>query len=451
MPKPKAKRPTPPRAHRRSPAAGAGGLGLAAAAYVGVDYARRHLSPAWWRWHGRLQPALWGALALAAAARAPFYRRWDAELRAAPRFLAAMALMLAAFLCEAVSVRFVSTVLGLQWHRSTAPLPDTGQWLLLALNEKLPQIVVDLLRAPIISLHHYLMLFIMLGFSALFDCIKGPGLGIAARYMFTMAVGRLLRTVTFLATILPSARPWCAEARYRIPDHPHPWAQKYYAPYASDPDAIHRVIQEDMPYAFVKEYPGEYRPSWGHMSFLVDILRPTVEEGSSWYHFLKKASGGCSDLMYSGHMLVAVLTAMAWTEAYGGWISVVIWFLVLHSAQREIRERHHYSVDCIVAIYVGILLWRMTGFIWSAIDNSHARRLAKLDKVQNRLFQAAKDSDMDEIRGLLNEVELAGQERKGFSQRVILSFSSAMIVFTLSFQRNGSSHGSLTWNMEMDQ
>lgn len=133
-------------------------------------------------------------------------------------------------------------------HRSTAPLLDTGQWLLLALNEKLPQIVVDLLRAPIISLHHYLMLFIMLGFSALFDCIKGPGLGIAARYMFTMAVGRSLRTVTFLATILPSARPWCAEARYQIPDHPHPWAQKYYAPYASDPDAIRRVIQEDMPY-----------------------------------------------------------------------------------------------------------------------------------------------------------------------------------------------------------
>jgi hypothetical protein len=29
-----------------------------------------------------------------------------------------MAFMLAALLCEAISVRFVSTVLGLQWHRS---------------------------------------------------------------------------------------------------------------------------------------------------------------------------------------------------------------------------------------------------------------------------------------------------------------------------------------------
>ncbi|XP_024318043.1 uncharacterized protein LOC100821018 isoform X3 [Brachypodium distachyon] len=318
-------------------------------------------------------------------------------------------------------------------HRSTAPLPDTGQWLLLALNERLPQTVVDLLRAQIITLHHYLMLFIMLGFSALFDCIKGPGLGIATRYMFTMAVGRFLRTITFLATILPSPRPWCAEARYQIPYHYHPWAQKYYAPYASDPAAIRRVMQEDMPYAIVQDYAVEYRPEWGHMNFLIDILRPTAGEGPSWYHLLKKASGGCSDLIYSGHMLVAVLTAMAWTEAYGGWISVVIWFLVLHSAQREIRGRHHYTVDCIVAIYVGILLWRMTGFIWSARDSNRARRLTKLDEVHNRLFRAAKDSDMNEVRRLLSEVELVGEARKGFSQGVILSFAAFMIIFTLLF------------------
>jgi hypothetical protein len=63
----------------------------------------------------------------------------------------------------------------------------------------------------------------------------------------------------------------------------------------------------------VQASPDEYRPDWGRMSFLVDILRPTPGEGPSWYHLLKKASGGCNDLMYSGHMLVAVLTAMAWT------------------------------------------------------------------------------------------------------------------------------------------
>lgn len=427
----------PPRAPRpklqtpRAPARrllGLGGLGVAAAAYVGVDYLR-HLSPAW---HGRLQPALWAVLALAAAARAPFYRHWSAELRAALPFLGSIAFMLAAFLCEAISVRFVSAVMGLHWHRTAAPLPDTGQWLLLSLNEKLPQSVVDLLRAHVITLHHYLMLFIMLGFSVLFDCIKAPGLGIATRYMFTMAIGRVLRTITFIATILPSARPWCAVARYQIPQHPHPWAQKYYVPYASDSNAIRRVITQDMAYAAVQAYPDEYKPDWGRMSFLVDILRPTPGEGPSWYHLLKKASGGCNDLMYSGHMLVAVLTAMAWTEAYGGWISVAIWLLVLHSAQREVRERHHYSVDCVAAIYVGVLLWRMTGFIWSARDLVRARRLAKLEEVQSRLVHAAKDSDIDEIRGLLKEVELAGQERQGFSQRAILAFAAGTIIFTLS-------------------
>ena len=61
---------------------------------------------------------------------------------------------------------------------------------------------------------------------------------------------------------------------------------------------------------------GDYRPDWGSMSFLIDFLRPTHSEGPSWYHLLKRASGGCNDLLYSGHMLVAVLTAMAWTVLY---------------------------------------------------------------------------------------------------------------------------------------
>lgn len=59
-------------------------------------------------------------------------------------------------------------------------------------------------------------------------------------------------------------------------------------------------------------YKKEYRPNWGFMSFLADFLRPFPYEGS-WYTLLKKGGGGCNDLLYSGHMLVAVLTAMAWT------------------------------------------------------------------------------------------------------------------------------------------
>jgi len=169
------------------------------------------------------------------------------------------------------------------------------------------------------------------------------------------------------------------------------------------------------------------------MSFLIDFLRPTASEGASWYNLLKKAGGGCNDLLYSGHMLVAVLTAMAWTEAYGGFSSAFIWILVLHSAQREVRERHHYSVDCVVAIYVGILLWKMTGFIWPTKNVSRDRRLDKLEKIQSRLIQASKDCDMDEVRELLKEVELvSSQDNQPSTSRAMWLFSGATIFSTLT-------------------
>ncbi|WCJ43352.1 Protein PHLOEM UNLOADING MODULATOR [Euphorbia peplus] len=408
-----------------------GGVGLAAISYVAVDYLR-HISPIW---HERLQPALWSVLALIAISRIPFYKHWSSELRAAFPFFASMFFMLSCLLFEALCVRSSTAVLGLDWHRNTSPLPDTGQWLLLSLNEKLPQPLVEILRARIIGLHHYLMLFMILAFSVLFDSVEAPGLGLGARYMFTMGVGRLLRAITFISTILPSARPWCAATRFSVPAYPHRWAQKYYVPYASDANAISQIIRHDIAYADTGEYLVDYRPDWGSMSFLIDFLRPTTE--GSWFSLLTKAGGGCNDLIYSGHMLVAVLTAMAWTEAYGGLSSALIWLLVVHSAQREVRERHHYSVDCIVAIYVGILLWKMTGFMWPKKDAMRSRNLLKLEKIQSRLIQAAKDSDMEQVRELLKEVELKKHESQGQSRSTLLFacviIFSALIIALLAF------------------
>ncbi|KAL0326028.1 UNVERIFIED_CONTAM: hypothetical protein Sradi_5172100 [Sesamum radiatum] len=416
---------SPPMSGRRG---GSAGLGIVAIAYVGIDYLR-HLSPAW---HERLQPAVWAGLAIAVVIRVPFYKHWLLELRAAVPFLLSILFMLSALLFEAISVRSVTAVLGLDWHNGTPPLPDVGQWLLLSLNEKLPQVLVDILRAGIIGLHHFLMLFVMLAFSVLYNSVEAPGLGLAARYIFTMGIGRLLRAIAFISTILPSPRPWCASARFQVPPHPHPWAQKYYVPYATDSNAIRRIIQLDVAYAVAGEYETDFQPNWGNMNFLADFLRPTASEGSSsWYNLLKKAGGGCNDLLYSGHMLVAVLTAMAWTEAYGGFSSALIWMLVMHSAQREIRERHHYSVDCIVAIYMGIYLWKMTSLFWPIKDTSRARRLNKLEKIQNRLIKAAKDSDMDEVRELLKEVELSSQVSQKPGSRAMWLFSGATIFFTI--------------------
>ncbi|CAL1379190.1 unnamed protein product [Linum trigynum] len=405
-----------------------GGLGIAAISYVAVDYLR-HISPTL---HDRLQPVLWLLLIVIAFSRVPFYKHWVAEFRAVVPFVASVLFLLACLLFEALSVRSVTAALGLDWHHQTPPLPDPGQWFLLWLNEQLPKPWVELLRARIVGLHHFLMLFIMLGFSVLFDSVQGPGLGLGARYIFTMAIGRLLRTMTFVSTILPSARPWCAASRFQVPPYPHSWLQKYYTPYASDPNSIRQILQSDWAYAEIPEYPSDYQPNWGRMSFLIDFLRPISGERSTWYGLLTKAGGGCNDLIFSGHMLVSVLTAMAWTEAYGGFTSAFIWMLVLHSAQREVRERHHYTVDCVVAIYVGVLLWRVTGFVWP--PRKSGRRVARLEKVQGRLIQAAKDSDMEKVRELLNEVEMGdeeGVEEKGLS-RLMWTFSGVTVFSVLT-------------------
>ncbi|MCO5578969.1 hypothetical protein L7F22_032820 [Adiantum nelumboides] len=404
-------------------------LGAMALLYVSLDYLRV-MAPTL---HSTLQPILWAGLALAAASRSPFYPHWSYELRALPAFLASLLFILGSLCIEAIAVQFVTVVLGLSWHKLTAPLPDTGQWFLLALNERLPSALVEVLRAHLVVLHHYLM-FLMLAFSVLFDFVKAPGLGLGARYMFTMAIGRLLRVMTFVATVLPSARPWCAEERFKIPDYPHPWVQRLYTPYAKNVDSLRDLLDQDMAYAPVGQFPPEYTPNWGQMQFLVDFLRPQEPDVSSgqesWFTTLKRAGGGCNDLMYSGHVLVASLTAMAWTEAYPGWTTGLLWFFVLHTAQREIRERHHYSADVIGGIYMGILLWRSTSFFWTSKDRLQEARLQALAKVEGRIMQAAKDGDMINVRQLLKQVEDDNKEKKP-SQFVVLIAASVLTTFSL--------------------
>ena len=97
----------------RWPGSRSGGLGLVAVAYVAIDYLR-YLSP---KWHARLQPALWSVLAFLAVIRIPFYKHWSSEFRSAIPFVASMLFMLSTFLLECLSVRFVTAVLGLDWHR----------------------------------------------------------------------------------------------------------------------------------------------------------------------------------------------------------------------------------------------------------------------------------------------------------------------------------------------
>lgn len=106
-------------------------LGFAAISFICIDYLR-HASPSL---HQKVQPLLWGVLALAAIVRIPSYKHWSLEFRSAIPFIASMFLMLFTLLLEAMAVRFTTAVLGLSWHRYDFDLLCISRsWLLLELD-----------------------------------------------------------------------------------------------------------------------------------------------------------------------------------------------------------------------------------------------------------------------------------------------------------------------------
>lgn len=75
----------------------------------------------------------------------------------------------------------------------------------------------------------------------------------------------------------------------------------------------------------------------------------------------------------------------------------------------------------------------MTGFIWSQQVRSRDRNLSKFEKIQSRLIQASKDSDIDAVRELLKEIEPSSEESKNQTAiKYARLFRSATIIFALT-------------------
>ncbi|GBG69976.1 hypothetical protein CBR_g4804 [Chara braunii] len=413
-------------------------LGTLALIYVVVDYWRE--TGTWLSPHAAdaIQTLLWTGLAAAAMIQALHYKHFTPEIVLIPRFLGSILFMLTALAIEAVFVHHVTAGLGLTWHQSTPPLPDYGELLLLWSNDYFPEWLIALLRAPVIGLHHFLMLFLMLAFSVIFGCIRPAGVGLGSRYMTAMGLGRLLRVLVFAGTTVPSPRPWCAETRFPyLPAHPQPFIREFYTPYVrgaesyTNTDTLSRyrllklMLATDSHTAretwwHGQRYPDEYRPDWGVFQPLAYLLRPwdpsmtggTGGQAYDWLSILRRAGGGCNDLFYSGHVLVATLTAMAYQDAYPGWTSWMVWALLGQSALREIRERHHYTADVVVGLFVGVALWRLTKrFGWCTEEEDYE------DEARSRrdalILRAAKDGDMGRVIDLLTEKEGVNEEMKG--------------------------------------
>ena len=108
----------------------------------------------------------------------------------------------------------------------------------------------------------------------------------------------------------------------------------------------------------------------------------------------------------------------------------MIWLLTLHSGQREIRERHHYTLDVVVAFFVGIALWRYTAPLWSPVDGQSMLIGRELSSRADVLQKAAKEGDIEKVRLLLEDANKKAQLRIEDQSRVPLWLGAGGILLS---------------------
>ena len=205
----------------------------------------------------------------------------------------------------------------------------------------------QLLLYPLGETAWFMFVVLALAFSVLWDQVPYSGFGMMARYCWTICLSRIFRMVSFLLTVLPSPRPGCYQERFpEEPLQPQPWLE------------------------------------WLAIGFRE--LRGT---------------GGCNDLLFSGHCSFWLQTCLMYRAFYrvrgvrdrpqqqqqqqqqhrmrpSRWcFSVVrwlpakllpylLWTMLVHTAVRDVLEKQHYSVDMFLAVVVTWLVWTQTAWIY---------------------------------------------------------------------------------------
>lgn len=158
---------------------------------------------------------------------------------------------------------------------------------------------------------------------------------LATHAIYTLAAARFIRVVSFLMTVLPSQMPDCYRHHF-----PNPPPQDWY--------------------------------SW-------------IQVG-----LLPNASGGCNDLIVSGHATVTSVLACISASVAGHWaFSLAIWSMLAMDFMIEVYEGFHYSVDMWMGALFTVMLWRILAPIEDA--------MAPPDGVQKREFYALSDTSAHDV------------------------------------------------------
>jgi len=132
---------------------------------------------------------------------------------------------------------------------------------------------------------------------------------ILQRVCLTITLARMLRTVCFATTVLPSAKPLCYKIRFGK-SHPRSWE------------------------------PPEDWYNWIRIGLIV------------------RGDGGCNDLLFSGHCVICIACIMPFREYYPhSWITLLLWCCAVHAALESVIPRQHHSVDYAIGVPITILIW----------------------------------------------------------------------------------------------
>ncbi|GMH32608.1 hypothetical protein BSKO_00442 [Bryopsis sp. KO-2023] len=235
------------------------------------------------------------------------FKRWNDEMRYVPRFALCAIAMAVELTTENFLVWVVSATDANRMKRVPG-LQDNVELFFLSLSERSP-LLRHMLGFRWANIVHFLGAAVGLSVSPLWDQVPYSGFGMMSRFLLTICLSRIVRTVCFLATVLPSPRPGC----------------------------------------FMRRFP------------------PTPD---NWWEFVKigfsqmKGTGGCNDLIFSGHCGIWVLTPLLYHSYYQGKGCWLLWLALFQTSLRDVLERQHYSVDMVLAVVIVPLIWRELSWVY---------------------------------------------------------------------------------------
>lgn len=112
--------------------------------------------------------------------------------------------------------------------------------------------------------------------------------------------------------------------------------------------------------------------------------RPPQTLGTFWREtVIKTGFLTCGDLMFSGHTLVYMISALTWNKYFTKPEKVIVWILELAAAVSLVATRMHYTNDVLIAMYTSVTVFYIYN-LW-ALNKQYRDQIRVLSWLEDEL------------------------------------------------------------------